>query len=59
MRWKLQDLTEQAADAASRGELCPSCHSTTDIVCVGSNPDGRSMNYAYDCTACGAKWEGY
>lgn len=43
--------------AASRGERCPLCGGGTKV--AGANPDGIRMNYAYDCTSCGLKWEGY
>lgn len=48
--FQYQDINE--------GRLCPNCFST-DIKRVGSNPDGRYMNHAYDCIECGFSWEGF
>ncbi len=53
---EIPDTPEQL-QAASRGELCPVCHSTK-VKFVGWNPDGIHMNCAYNCTECDAKWEG-
>lgn len=53
--WKFK---EEQRDAVCKGLLCPKCLSS-NIKEVGANPDGRAMNYAYDCVSCGEQWEGY
>ena len=40
-----------------KGRLCPQCLGTDEIEQVTSAPDGRAMNYGYNCM-CGAQWEG-
>jgi len=50
---------EAHREAACKGEVCPQCLGEDSIENVGAVPDGINMNYAYDCTECGAKWEGY
>lgn len=53
--WKFKE--EHRVDVC-KGKLCPKCLGT-NIKQVNCNPDGRAMNYAYDCKDCGAQWEGY
>jgi predicted RNA-binding Zn-ribbon protein involved in translation (DUF1610 family) len=51
-------LTAKERDLVCQGKICPECKGG-NVEHVGSNPDGRSMNHAYDCSDCGAQWEGY
>ena len=52
-------FAESQRDAVCQGKLCPSCLRNDSIKLVGHNPDGLNLNAAYDCTHCGAQWEGY
>jgi len=53
------NFAEFQRDAVCDGKLCPHCLRDDSIECVGSAPDLVNMNYAYNCTHCGSKWEGY
>lgn len=56
--WR-DSCSEKEQIAVSDGKLCPNpkCKST-NITCMGANPDGTTMNFAYDCADCGTEWEG-
>lgn len=47
------------SEKACNGLMCPFCLMTDRVVHVGSNPDFRNSNNAYDCYHCGVHWEGY